>query len=171
MAVVSNKFILLLTIFLLFSCTSHAQQSEFDVYQLSLANFTKDKSRLEQVIENCNKNRKTVKRSVLEPLNLSTAELKVALFVLNERATARCENGLRERLFYSAAVHRQVSQYYQKDPGDAAGYKESIMLIAERGKLDFEIKYSSIDESLKTSLENIAELKTPFLVLETLEQF
>lgn len=173
MVVVLNRLSILLAVVSLFSCSSfgYAQKEPLTSYELSLDAFTNNKVQLEQAIQNCEKNKVPIKYVLLESFDLSLTELKTVLFVLNERAVSRCENGLREKLFYSAAVHRQLSNFYKKDAGDADDYREEIMLVAERRKLDFESRYLAINKETRDALESIEELNKPFLIFETLEQF
>jgi hypothetical protein len=55
-------------------------------------------------------------------------QIKVALYLLNARAVARCEKGTREHFFYTAGVYRAVASHYGKDPGDALQYNDAQML-------------------------------------------
>lgn len=176
MAAILNKYVKILLVFIVFpslSCADqiHAPQEQLNSYQISLKRFEKHKLALENAITMCGKNRQVIDRSLLEPLGLDLSELKIALFVLNQRAEALCENDLREKFFYTAAIHRQVAHSYGVKAEDAENYREELLLVSARKKMDYEADYLSIDKKSRLKLESISELKSPFLILETIQQF
>jgi len=97
-------------------------------------------------------------------------EIKIALFVLNNRAEVICENSAREKLFFVAAIHRQTAKHYGKNAGSASEYSEDLMFSYQWNKLEFESKYLLIDKYVRSKLEAIDELKIPFSIFKTIDE-
>ena len=174
MVVIFNKLIRALAVFFIFFLGSIASTLASDAkkpkaYQLSLNIFQQDKKLLEDTILLCEKNRKVLRPSLLESVNLNKEQLKTALFVLNDRAESRCEQGRREQFFYSAAIHRQVAKFYNLDAGEALNYTEDLLLISAAKKMDYKSSYLQLDQDTRTLLESIPELQVPFLLLDSIE--
>lgn len=173
MAVVFNKFILILAIFMV----PQVSHGEYDLTGISRSvfNFSQQqhviaKQNLENAINNCDGKRKLIPSSLIIPLGMSMDEIKVALFVLNSRAENICESGTREKLFYTSGIHRVVSKHYGVSSGDAMDYTEELMLSQHWKKLEFEVKYLSLNENIRKKLEAIEELKSPFLIFKTIDE-
>ena len=169
----SGKFILMV-FFLIAPLSNFARDDLPDIsesaFNISLQKFKLAEKQLESAIANCTKNSKPVPVSLITPLGMNIDAIKIALFVLNDRAEATCEAGAREKFFFAAAIHREVARHYQKNAGDAVEYTEDLMLSHYWKKLEFEAKYLDIDEDIRTQLEAIEELKVPFLIFATLDQ-
>ncbi len=75
----------------------------------------------------------------------------------------------REHFFFTAAIHRQVAKYFDKHAGSALDYNEESLLSHYGQKMEFEAKYLLLDKNVRKYLESINELKTPFLVFETID--
>lgn len=167
------KALLGMTVLLFLACSNTAESVDVSApaaYRLSLFKFETDKDALEKKLAQCEKNRDIIDLSLLAPLNLTKEQLKIALFVLNDRAERFCEGSLRERFFYSAATHRQVAKSYKLDAGEALEYTEDLLLLGANKKLEFEANYLLLDQKSRSRLEGIRELKVPFLLLETIDQ-
>ena len=173
MAVTLNKIILLMFFFLLsnisFGGEKNTELSNM-AFNLSKKKYESARLNLENAIRNCEKNRSIVPSKLILPLKLKYDELKIALFVLNNRAEEMCEGDARNIFHYMSAKHRQVSKYYDFSSGDAKDYTEELMFSSEWKKLEFEAKYYSIDRSIRAKLESIEELKVPFQLFKTLDE-
>jgi len=172
MVAISNKLIFAI-LFLVVSVSGYADSNLSSTseaaHNMSFQEFEMAKNRLESAIERCDKKRKAVPASSITPLGLELDQIKAALFALNSYAEERCEDGAREAFFVAASIHREVSRRYGISAGEALEYTEDLMFSHYWRTLEIEAEYLRIEEKKRIMLENLEELKIPFLILETVE--
>ena len=141
--------------------------SAFNISQLRYA---RAHDNFESAIAKCRKKRKSIPASLITPLGMTLDEVKAALFILNHRAVNICEGDKLEKFLYAAAVHRVISKYYGVNAGTAGKYTDDFIFTRHWTTLEFEVKYLNIDENIREKLESIEELKSPFLIFQTLDE-
>lgn len=172
MAAIFNSFLVACLVFSTFTACaregSHTSIADA-AYNIALQQYQSAKHALEDAITRCESGRKSIPADMISPLNLTTEQLKVALFILNARAESRCEKGTREALFYAAGVYRAAAKHYSKDPGDALQYDEENMLSHIWKQLEFEAEYLRINKEARLTLESMEATQVPFKIFETLD--
>ncbi len=172
MAVAYNKYYIFAAL-LAFSNLAYGNDSLINTHKtpfdISLERYESAKLKLETAMEECSKNRAPVPLKIFDKIEKNIEDIKTALFVLNDRAEVNCEKETREHFFFTAAIHRQVAKYFDKHAGSALDYNEESLLSHYGQKMEFEAKYLLLDKNVRKYLENINELKTPFLVFETID--
>ncbi len=175
MAVDLTRIIIIL---LLLSSNTYSQDEpefyEKRALELAQHRFEIAKNSLNQKINECEKIKTVVPSSLLIPINLTMKELKIALFVLNNRAEDLCEKDMRGNFVIATSIYRTTAEHYRQKGKEKESltlpYSEDLLFGHYWGKLELEAQYLEIDTKKRIIMENISQLKKPFHLFETLSK-
>lgn len=173
MAAELTKFIVIVFSLLIISQACAAEKSrllEERTLELSLQKFELAKSNLERKVDECEKKKITVPPSVFKSVNLTKMELKIALFVLHNRAEDACDEVLRGKFVIAASIYRTTATHYQKKATSALPYSEDMLFGHYWQRVESEAQYLVISNRQREILESIPQLQKPFHLFQTLSK-
>jgi hypothetical protein len=114
--------------------------------------------------------RRQANHRLLDAAALTARQKEVTAFVLAARAQARCEQDARGAAALALAQYRAVLRHHGREPTESDAERETTLVDPGRSLLEREaLEYASIDAQQRARLEALAEFKTPFDFIATME--
>jgi len=111
-----------------------------------------------------------VPSSLFESIDLTKQELKIALFVLSNKAEDACDESATGKFLIALSIYKTTAKHYGKAAELALPYSEDLLFGHYWGQLEAEAKYLNISKDQREILESIPELQQPFHPFKTLSK-
>lgn len=139
-----------------------------DTLDLALQKFELAKRNFEIKLAECESKKTSIPPSAFESVNLTKTELKIALFVLHNRAEDACDEEMRGKFLIALSVYRATAKHYNKAATLALPYTEDMLFGHHWRRIEAAAQYLEIDKNQRKILENIPRLQQPFHLFKTL---